>query len=475
MTPLPATTTPQPATSTAVPPTVNPAIVPAYPTLEFAAPPAVVIQPSNFSAVAFTTSGGFSAGGINLPGDVNFIAYNPVDPNSYIRVDSRGMLHLAPIGGSEGVYTFSPYHDTFQVASADQNQNLVIDARWSPSGWQFAFIIASPPNTDHIADGVWFWQPDMSHTTGPSYQLIRDCVECGIVQPTTADLWRSRSLQWANDNAAILVEMDLPYEGRRGISVIYAVRDANIGERGPNIYRYDYGSWALDQNRIIVSGRRPDGRVIIGSISRDGSGEQVVFDASAAGLWMQNAVQRPGGQIVALGRSGDPNGPMSIYDSSGRALTGPIGDGPPRSVDWSCDRSAVSVVANGRRYIAQVSGSVSEVGGRAGNWVCQNLPSGAQSIGGQQAPQEIPSGVIAGSQYQPGQQLRIYRDALNLRSYPGTDSGIVDALGYGEYIRIVAGPYPDPNGRYVWWEVMTADSVRGWLAAEIDGYPAIGP
>lgn len=460
-------------------PTVDPVIVPVRPTIAFPPPAPPSFTTFSGGALVFTTNGGIAGvSGVPVPGgDVSFISYNPVFADSYVRVDTRGMVYMVPPGSTtEGTYTFAPFFDGFDVASASENKNRVIEARWSPNGQQFAFIIFSPPGTDHINDGLWFWQADQSGATDPSYQIIRDCIACGIVNPTNTFNWRSRSLQWANDNVAILVEFDLPDEGRGGVGVVYAVRDANAGATGPTVHRYDYGAWANDQSRIVVSGRRPDGVVIIGTIGRDGGGEQVVFNASGAGMWVQDAVQLPDGRFVALGREGDANGPMRIVDQNGSALTGDIGTGPPSQVEWSCDRSAVSVVANGQRYIATISGDVREVPNVAANFTCTRAPAIAQPVSNAPAPENLPSGVVANSRYQPGQQLQIYSTVINIRTFPSTDSGFAgNALSLGEYVRIVAGPYPDPNGRYIWWEVTTASGVTGWIAGSIDGRDTIGP
>ena len=77
---------------------------------------------------------------------------------------------------------------------------------------------------------------------------------------------------------------------------------------------------------------RHDGRVIIGEVNNDLRGERVIFDASAAGLWVQDAVRRPNGQIVALGRPGGPydNAPVALYNQNGTRLSGFIGAAAPK-------------------------------------------------------------------------------------------------------------------------------------------------
>ena len=131
----------------------------------------------------------------------------------------------------------------------------------------------------------------------------------------------------------------------------------NYAQRQPNFVRYDYGYWNPNGQGIIVSGQRPDGRVIIGEVNNDLSGERVILDASALGLWLRDAVRRPNGQVVALGRPGGPgSGPVALYDSSGRQLTGFIGVAAPEDVRWYPNRSLVVVSVQGRQYTVQVAG-----------------------------------------------------------------------------------------------------------------------
>lgn len=250
----------------------------------------------------------------------------------------------------------------------------------------------------------------------------------------------------------------------------------------PNVIRYDYGYWAADGQRIVVSGHAPDGQVVYGFVNRDGGNPQLV-GAGALGLgWIQDAVEGPGG-VVMLGSPGGPGGPLRIYDGNGRALTDFLGDAAPTSVNWSCDRSAVDVLtANGRRFIARTNGRVTEITGQIGlsqaaNWACAGLPPGAQtgSLGDGSAPSGgIPSGVIAGSRYEPGQQLRVYVDVLNVRSDPTTSAeNVIATLVRGDFVAILAGPYHAEG--HEWWRVQIASGIVGWVAGTINGADAIGP
>jgi hypothetical protein len=250
------------------------------------------------------------------------------------------------------------------------------------------------------------------------------------------------------------------------------------------VYEYEYGSWSNDGNRILVSGSGPDGNVYIGWINRDGSFSELVFAARDAGLWVQNAVQRPDGSIVTLGApfsEGGPGAPMRIYTSNGLPLTGPIGSGPPQRVEWSPDRSAVLIISGGRVYLADLNGTVAditdEVGGvQAINWVSGSLPA-------TDGPQGTGSAIIdpigvrqeLGNPYPAGTQLQVLAPAgLLVRAQPSTGADVVASVLPGQIvITLTGGPVRD--GTIVWWEVQAPEGTNGWLAGEIDGQPTIGP
>ena len=203
--------------------------------------------------------------------------------------------------------------------------------------------------------------------------------------------------------------------------------------------------------------------MIIGEVNNDLSGERLILDASARGLWVRDAVRRPNGQYVALGRQGGPgSGPLAVYDSNGNQLSGFIGDAAPEAVRWYPNRSLVVVTVRGRQYTVQVEG-----GGIIDSTDLLNNPQFSASGFGSST---IPSGVIPGSEYYPGQQLRM-RQELNIRRDPTTDSPIIGGLATGDYVAILAGPHRDI--RYEWWKVQTASNVVGWIAGKIDGNPTV--
>ncbi|MYE26863.1 MAG: SH3 domain-containing protein [Chloroflexi bacterium] len=415
----------------------------------------------------------FTFQNIQLRDGVRLFLPNPVDGNSWIRTDHYGILRYKPIGvAQEGVMTVSPFFAGFSATSFEENKNRIVELDWSADGQQFSFRI--DPSRDpqsHNDMGVWFWQPEVGPLNTQNYMLIRDCPaegygSCNLVQRTGPPwYWKTRGVEWSPipGSNSVLARVRLPDEGRNALAIVQARRDPNYAQRQPNFVRYDYGYWNPNGQGIIVSGRRPDGRVIIGEVNNDLSGERIILDASALGLWVRDAVRRPNGQVIALGRPGGPgSGPVALYDSSGTQLTGFIGDAAPEDVRWYPNRSLVVVSVQGRQYTVQVAGgSIVDATDRLGN--PQFSASGFGSS-------TIPSGVVQGSEFAPGQQLRMLRD-LNIRQEASTSSPVVGALDPGDYVAVLAGPHRE--SRYEWWRIQTANNIVGWIAAKIDGQPTV--
>lgn len=497
-TPIPVDTTPEGIAAT---PTIQPTValivtLPPIVTAMPALPPSVVVPLTNTQTRAFalSTNGGVSSTGFNLLNDTTLFARNPVDPNLYVTTDSTGNLYLTGVNGA-GAYRpdMSPFSQ-FYAPSRDQNDSYVSAVAWSPDGRYLAFIVAG---RKVAKDGVWFFQPGQF----PPIQLMVDCptpgfIGCNITSnPTNPDLWQSVILRWSPQSDAILVNFQLPGEGRDAIGVIPLSFNERARDVRPPIFRYDFGTWSADGNRILVSGHGEDGHVFVGWINRDGSFSELVYDAEANGLWMGFANPSRSGAIYALGAPGDrggPREPLRIYNMSGVALTNPIGEGYPQRVEWSPDGSAVFVQSNGRQYIANINGDVREITGqvagtRAVNWVDGGLPPGESPpandgstgivpVGTTAVPSQpvLPLGVVEGSQYQPGQQLRVYSTELNIRTGPGVAYPFArNFLETGEYVAILAGPV-DADG-VTWWQVQTADGIVGWIAGEINGLVTLGP
>ena len=410
----------------------------------------------------------FSYEGLQFEGGVALFAPNPASADSFLRTNQAGLLFYRAIGfGAETQMTYSPFFQGFNAASSESNKNRVVEIDWSADGRQFTFRIDPPEGQDNTNAGVWLWQPELASPTDPTYPLIRDCVAsgyaaCQLVRPSNAQFWKTVDVQWSpvSGRNEILLTVELTAESRQALAMVQPLRDAKYAEDAPTFVRYDYGYWNPDGNGIVVSGRRPDGRVIIGQVNDQFSGEQVLFDASAAGLWMQDAVRRPNGQVVALGRPGGPhdNGAVALYNQFGQAISAPIGIAAPDAIEWYTDRSAVVVAVGDRQYTANAdSGIVIDTTDLTRN------PSFGTGVFGA-AP--LPSGVIRGSEYFPGQQLRA-RQNLNVRAAPSIAAQIIGGLFSGDYVAVIAGPH-EADG-YRWWRVQTANDALGWIAGAIGG------
>lgn len=380
------------------------------------------------------------------------------------------MLRYKPLNAvQEGEFSYSPFFSGFSagIASIDLNKNRIIELDWSADGAQFSFVIDPPPGTDNSSAGVWFWQPATNLETDPTYAIIHDCPvhgynSCDLAYPSSASLWKTINVQWSpirGDNT-VLLTVHLPEEGRNALAITHAVRDAKYADNAPQFSRYDYGSWNPDGQSITVSGRRRDGRVIIATVNKNLQGERLVFDASARGLWLRDAVRRPNDQYVALGRLGGPNsGPVALYDGSGNRLSDFIGAAPPEDIRWFDDRSAVVVTVQGQQYTLNVdSRTITNHTSLIGN---------PQFSAGTEVVASIPESVISGSEYAPGEQLRVINPNLNVRQEPSTSSRVVGGLVSGDYVAIFAGPYE--NEGYRWWRVQTASDAFGWIAGAING------
>ncbi len=464
-------------------PTLFQPTVAVNPDLLIAPIPPPVSRPSTFSAVGaavyqYNVGPGqvFHYDRLQLGGGVALFAPNPAAASSFVRTDPNGMLLYQAIGASgETMMTHSPFFDGFAAASGDENKNRVSEIDWSADGQRFSFRIDTPPGLDNGAAGIWFWQPENRLSTDPTYQVIRDCAAadyqpCGFVTRSNADFWKTIAVEWSPQAGSydMLLTVHLPQEGRSALAVTKALRDADYANQAPPFVRYDYGYWDDRGQDIIVSGRRPDGRVIIGWVNSGLADERVVLDASAAGLWVQDAVRRPDGQFVALGRTGSPfdDAPLALYDGDGRALSAPIGAAAPEAVSWYPDRSAVALRVQGRQYAVQADGSaIADVTDLTAN------PSfGLADVGFS----PIPAAVVQGSEYFPGQQLRVAAaSGLNVRQRPTTASQILGGLVRGDYAAVIAGPYEDE--RYRWWKVQTANHVIGWIAGRINGALTVAP
>ena len=70
----------------------------------------------------------------------------------------------------------------------------------------------------------------------------------------------------------------------------------------------------------------------------------------------------------------------------------------------------------------------------------------------------------ANADFGAGDQVVVFDGPVNLRSSAGTSASIVKSLPQDTLLTIVAGP--SAANEYAWYQVQTADSVTGWVAAD---------
>lgn len=469
----PATSTPTAAPTVA---NVNPP-----PTLSLAA---VLIPPPSSVGVprAFALGENGLGNAFTLPtqSELSLFIRNPRDPNQYLTTDVLGIYSLVINGQRQGLP--APFTD-FYPDSRAANDKLVTDAAWSPDGRFVAFVVDNPDQKQG-SDGVWWYEPGASAPTQVMVNCRPGAGGCGMVQPVGAPYnWYAASVVWSPDNQRILARTFMyanDFDGQMGALILERGTDRSI--RG-HLIPYEYTDWTGDGQRLVVSGRDSMGRYVFGTVGLDG---QDYRPAAAAGqLWVQNAVQTSNG-LIGLGRSGDMNGAMRLVNQAGSFLTTDIGTTRPVEVKWNPQRTSAFIrTEDGRAFLASVTGQVEDISGRIGDiqavaWVQGELPpilsapstseeSGETYTGG------LPSGVIEGSLYAPGQQLIIQSTTggLNLRAEPSTTAGVVTYVFNGEYVAILAGPVTTESDgrRYTWWRVQIANGSQGWMAAAIDGTP----
>lgn len=473
-----------------IPPTDTPQPLPSLTPLPVVLPtPLPLLPPINPETRAFVLSPEGVRGGVSLLPDVTLFERNPVNPAQYAVTDSSGLLYFTGLNGENAARVDTSPFSQFIPLSREENNAYVQDIAWSPDGQYLAFLI----NGDKLAvDGVWYFSPGQF----PPLQLLVDCPAdghpgCGIVtSPSGPTHWESLELEWSPAGDALLVRTWLPDQNRAGLTVLPVTRDERARDVRPPAYAYEYGTFSNDGSRILVSGSAPDGNVYIGWINRDGTFDSIVFAGRDNGLWVQNAAQRPDGSIVTLGApfsEGGPGAAQRIYDAAGRALSDPIGSGPPQRVEWSPDRSAVLMIVNDRAYLARIDGTIADItaevaGAQAINWISGDVPvvDSPQSTAApvENSPQSTigPVGERSENPYPPETRLQVLAPAgLLVRSQPSTDADFIASVLQGGVVVMLPGE-PVRDGTLVWYQVRAeAEGVVGWVAGEIDGESMIGP
>lgn len=484
---------------TTAPPTPFPTVALTFVPPTLASAPGVGIAAPTFVPVVpgprqFIVGPGGSVTSVNLLGDnpaqVRIFERNPVYPDDFAVTDGAGNLYSTGLNGANGFRPSSSPFSEFTALTREENNNFVSEVAWSPNGEFLAFIIESQPGGAMANnDGVWIARRTGDQRIGDFQQVLTDCpargvyTSCDIVQaPAGPDTWKSVELLWSPGSDAILVLSNFPSNGRRGLTVVRPGENPRVR---PRPLFFEFGSWAND-GRILVSGAGEDGSNYVGLINRDYDGNvEVVFASGISGYWMGWAVQRANGRILALGAPGSSAGPaepLRIYDVTDgafgvvTALSAPSpAGGLPGRVEWSPNRSAAVLFYGGTQIVLttdNVAQNITEqTGGGAVNFVPGPPPPGVPISGVPAAP--TPSGVVAGSRFDAGQQLIVFSIELNMRTGPGLSYEFARRfLVQGETIAVLAGPY-NADG-FEWWQVQTWDGFTGWVAAEVGGLQVIG-
>jgi hypothetical protein len=436
-------------------------------------------------AYALSTAGGAVVGGaFDTQGGVSAFSVNPVT-GQVARVNPLGALYIGSGYDDVGTRLQNSPFSQFEPASAETNNARVRQVAWSPDGTYLAFLVDTysdgDTQNDSANDGVWYLAPSVSAATDPTYQLTRDCPPqqgCDLINPP--ERRRSLYFEWNFQSDALLVQVELPDEGRRGFVVVQPVPEAAYASVPQPVYRYDYASWSPGGESLIVSGAGPDGVSAVRRVNRATGQETLIYNGAANGLWVQSAVERTDGQIFMLGGA-SPSSPMALYNSRGVPVTAQIGSSAPIRVQWSPVRDAVLVVTeeNGlRRYfVAQTNGALQEITAQVADalsveWVT-TPPQNAGAVQNDPAP-SVPTEQPASNAFVVGQIVRlVYPSGVNLRDQPSTNANVIGGLDFNTTLTIQDGPV-DAEG-YRWWYVLTPNNELGWVAQGLaDGTAFIG-
>ena len=405
----------------------------------------IVLNPENSFTRPYSIDGsGHLTGGrlANLPGAPTLVRENP-NPAHEVQFAARnslGSLYFIQRDGQSERLSISPA-SRYEAQSAETNRAFVGDLRWSVNGEHLAILIHSDLSAE---DGIWWMRPGIS---APE-RLLVDCPRsehpgCQIIDRSDGPYtWRTFSMDWSPDGETLLARVKI-YEPRAH-SALMLLKPGRDYNRLPLILDYEYGSWLAD-GRLLVSGQ---------GVSEPAN----LAIYSAQGLWLSEirtnntislhfAAEATDGQIYALGRA---EGKLSLYqlaDGQAKAVGSPLILPWPEFAHWDWERSALDITVEGQVYSLYTQAT--------GNWA-----NPIDELG-------LPSGVVLGADYSPGEQLRVSSAALNLRNAPSLDGEIITLLRQSEFVLVLAGPYE--SGAEVWWKVQDAVGHIGWVAGESEG------
>ncbi|MCA9908875.1 MAG: SH3 domain-containing protein [Anaerolineae bacterium] len=458
-----------------LPPTTLPLVSPPTAALAQIVTPGVISAVDTRAFALSITNGVFSGRLFEMPGGTLTFAQDPLNANRLALVDARGLLFVFhDFAGGQGARVASSPFSEPEPVSAETNNARVTQIAYSPDGRYLAFLIDTDSDdsndNDSSNDGVWILPlaSVSGQPAGGAAILLRDCppeAGCMIVdRPDSPYRYRSQTMMWSVSGDALIITLELPDESRQGVAIVYP-DVPNTTERPP-ILRYDYATWANDGQRLVVSGRGPDGRIVVGMVNRQG-GEPQLRDVLLMGIgWAEFAVQRPNGQVVFLGGPGNDS-PLRIYNGDGIALTAPIGNAPPVKAVWSPDRSAVMVMTeeNGRTeyYVALVdSGQVQRITDQAGGAMALAWTSGLLSSAASGSVSLTPSAPV-----DERLAVVIAGDGLFIRSAPSSSAEVVASVLFDQTVTIT-GEGVNADG-ILWYPARAPDGATGWIAGRIDG------
>ncbi|MBN2472425.1 MAG: PD40 domain-containing protein, partial [Anaerolineae bacterium] len=211
--------------------------------------------------------------------------------------------------------------------------------QWSPDGRAVAFLAKTPGAEgdgggrigDTPSDGLWVWTLVPGQPVQLTHHALADRYEYEWGRDEARII---RDFAWSPDGTRLLVQLERAagFPGQLGL----ITPDWNAGDL-PAVIRHEYGSWSQNGGRILVSGMQTDVGPVLGWVNPADLSVQVVLDGGAYGLWMQHAVERPGGQIAFLGASARDAADFGLYVLSGGTpvRVAAVGGGPLRDVAWN--------------------------------------------------------------------------------------------------------------------------------------------